>query len=178
MEAFYLPARPATSLIASDLVQMASRTTMKLDPAKLTLVGSMRPEFAAPLPALSLRDRFSPVKLLPVSLSEHASHIAVLHHGLDMDLTCVRRLPSSPLRAFLCHLPPCLLKTASTSVMPLQRSEAETQCCSQTMPTHALYRHAGLQQSLSAQVRDDVPGQWPAAGRQPPPLSRRQRSLV
>ena len=47
-------------------LQMTPRKPTKMDPAKLTPIGSLRPEFAVPLPAASLRDRFSPIKLLPV----------------------------------------------------------------------------------------------------------------
>ena len=52
--------------VVSCYVQMTPRKPARLDPAKLTPIGSLRPEFAMPLPVLSLRDRFSPVKLLPV----------------------------------------------------------------------------------------------------------------
>ena len=53
--------------------QMTPRKPAKVDPAKLTPIGSLRPEFAMPLPGLSLRDRFSPVKLLPVIFGIHGS---------------------------------------------------------------------------------------------------------
>ena len=89
-----LPARPAVSLIAGDPMQMTQRKAARLDPAKLTIAGSLRPEFAVSLPALSLRDRFSPIKLLPVSVPE-ACHV--------LDLTCVHELPASDLCAFLCR---------------------------------------------------------------------------
>ena len=47
--------------------QMTPRKTPRVNPAKLTPIGSFKPELAFAERTLSLRERFSPTKLLPVT---------------------------------------------------------------------------------------------------------------